>query len=137
MKISLLRNSLVALVATVASYGQNGTTVMVKVPFSFYFGTDALPAGQYTVEQQLGMVTIVSADNKKTSILRTNTNAVQSQTVPQSDCLVFRRYGSQYFLSQVWRVGESRGRQLPTTDRERELSKGSPNPDIQTIAATR
>ena len=35
--------------------------------------------------------------------------------------LVFRKYGEQYFLSQIWVEGEETGAQLPKTRVEKEL----------------
>jgi hypothetical protein len=37
--------------------------------------------------------------------------------------LVFNHVGNEYFLSQVWRESGSQGKSIPTSKRERELTK--------------
>ena len=53
--------------------------------------------------------------------------------------LVFNRYGSQYFLSQVWIAGHRDGEQLRKTGQERglqrELAKLGSKPEVITIAS--
>jgi hypothetical protein len=52
-----------------------------------------------------------------------STNAAVSN-MPQSESkLVFNRYGDRYFLSQVWSEGNSQGRQLLKTAREKEIAQ--------------
>jgi hypothetical protein len=50
--------------------------------------------------------------------------------------LVFHRYGSQYFLAQVWSAGNSEGRELPRSRAEREVaSNNQPAAQLVAIAA--
>src|SRR5437016_4029786 len=46
--------------------------------------------------------------------------------------LVFHRYGSTYFLSQIWMAGESTGRELAQTRQERAIER-----ELKTIASNK
>jgi hypothetical protein len=135
MKTQLLRTSLAVLMAAAASYGQN-SKINVNVPFSFVVGTKTLPPGQYTVDDHSDFVTIISADWKG-SLVRSNTSSVEPSTAHQPECLVFRRYGTHYFLSEVWLNDRNRGLRLGNGTLERELSKRPARPETEIIAATR
>jgi hypothetical protein len=59
---------------------------------------------------------------------------VNSLDPVRSAALVFRRYGDDYFLSEVWPKGGSIGRALPKSHTERELERKSQD---NQIAATK
>jgi hypothetical protein len=62
------------------------------------------------------------------------TSAVPSET----SRLVFRRYGDQYFLAQIWMAGETSGHELPISRREAELAKNQqPSEDVIVLASLR
>ncbi len=50
-------------------------------------------------------------------------NATESLAPANKTKLVFNQYGSRYFLSQIWVNGETLGRQLPKTSREKEMAR--------------
>jgi hypothetical protein len=50
------------------------------------------------------------------------TNAAQRSGSDNSSKLVFHRYESTYFLSQVWITGNDRGREVPRSPAEREMA---------------
>ena len=51
-----------------------------------------------------------------------NTNAAVSIEPQTESKLVFNRYGDSYFLAQVWSEGNTQGRQLVKTAREKEIA---------------
>ena len=51
--------------------------------------------------------------------------------------LVFHRYGSQYFLAQIWTAGNDRGQELPESGREREVAMDYPAQNVVVVAALR
>jgi hypothetical protein len=51
------------------------------------------------------------------------TSNVQAGARRSESKLVFHRYGGQYFLSQVWTAGDSAGRELPKSRRERGVER--------------
>jgi hypothetical protein len=100
----------------------------VNIPFDFMAGDMQLPAGEYTVKVSAPTHTLIlisRKDSTKSGFI--NTNAAVS-VEPQSESkLVFNRYGDHYFLSQVWTEGNSQGRQLLKSGREKEMSQIAKN----------
>ena len=99
--------------------------VRTDVPFSFNLNKDTL--GQYkiiAISQSGSHLLLISNREAKTDEMFL-THAVS--TSPAEDGkgkLVFKRYGDQYFLSQIWLADSETGRELPISPRERELALG-------------
>jgi hypothetical protein len=112
--------------------------LLVNVPFDFIAGKMTLPAGEYRVQKPAddsGVLLIQRTDRGASAMVlcfAAQINAPQTQSK-----LIFHRYGDRYFLSQVWVAGHVRGRQLPESDKEKELALAARNeaPDQVTIIA--
>ena len=50
-------------------------------------------------------------------------NSAQTLKPADKNKLVFDRYGTQYFLAEIWVEGARLGRHLPKSSREKELAK--------------
>ena len=100
--------------------GQSRRVLVANIPFEFIVGNKALPQGTYIVQAvtpNSATLMIKSRDSRSASMRLTN-----GITAPKASAeakLVFHRYGEIYFLSEVWTVGESSGRQLLKSSRER------------------
>jgi hypothetical protein len=95
----------------------------VDIPFEFTAGGKTIPAGLYTVrpaDLNRNALTISSREGRHSVIFLVNATA--SSMARKRSSLVFNRYGDRHFLSEVWRLGESTGRQLIPSSQERELS---------------
>jgi hypothetical protein len=98
-------------------------TVVVNIPFDFEAGKTMLPAGEYSVKVSNPTHSLILISRKdSTASAFINTNAVVSVNTQTESKLVFNRYGDRYFLSQVWSEGNSQGRQLLKTAREKEIA---------------
>jgi hypothetical protein len=95
------------------------------VPFDFYAGSTLLPSGTYTVSPTSptspDVLSLRSAD-LRTSILIQAPLPAEARQARDHTRLVFRRYGGQYFLAEVWSQADS-GSRLYVSDRERRLVK--------------
>jgi hypothetical protein len=122
MKTELIRGISVVLLAAASVYAQGFRTLKVQVPFGFHVGAATLPSGEYTVDTNAaqGVVVMRSADTKSSAIILTN--AIEAPTAPNQGKLVFNRYGNQYFLSQIWKPGDSTGREIHRTRGETEAA---------------
>jgi hypothetical protein len=121
MKTNLFQTSIFALIAGAAAFAQDSMQLKANVPFEFAVGSQTFPAGVYTVDAATaGSLIIKSAEHHGGTI--TMTTGVQTIAAPPEAELIFTRYGSQYFLSQVWPGGTHVGRLLPKARRERELT---------------
>jgi hypothetical protein len=102
--------------------------LVVKVPFDFMAGNQNLPAGEYSVKVSQTDARIVLIERRDaTAAMFIGTNTVVANTIQSESKLVFNRYGDRYFLSQVWNEGNSRGRQLMKTSREKEIAQTAKN----------
>jgi hypothetical protein len=103
-----------------------GDVLKVKVPFSFSVGTQAFPAGEYSLKPLLPHIVLLrdQADQVLTSIA---TNSTYSSEVPRSVKLIFNGYGGHYFLAQIWKPGDSTGRELMKSRAEIEMARRYPS----------
>ena len=113
--------------------------LVANIPFAFTVGKVTLPAGEYRVQKctsDSAMLLIHATDRNEATFAISNAVAT-NKPQPQSK-LVFHRHGDSYFLYQIWRAGESRGRELPPSAKEKEqgLLAHSERPDQVTIVAS-
>jgi hypothetical protein len=109
-----------------ARVAQAQQSLVVNIPFDFVAGNQVLPAGQYSVNVSGTTHTLVLIGRKysiKSPFLRTN--AVAANEIQSASKLIFNCYGDRYFLSQVWKAGESTGRQLLKSAREKETAQSA------------
>jgi hypothetical protein len=113
-----------ALVTAVGSaYGQSKQTV-AKIPFEFVVGDKSLPAGEYGVAPftSSGQVLRIGSTEDNQTALRL-TSPITCASAPDNGKLVFHRYGSHYFLTEVWNAGETTGRQLVKSKQQRAIER--------------
>ena len=78
---------------------------------------------------------IQSPDNKVVKAFLPH--ACESAEAQKTSKLVFHRYGSQYFLAQIWTAGNDRGQELPKSGRESEVAMDYPAQNVVVVAALR
>jgi hypothetical protein len=116
--------------------------VNVNIPFDFNVGDKEFKAGKYYVDRYTSTNTLIirSSDNKDSA------NFIVSDQRDKSDegkaRLVFNRYGSQSFLSQIYDGIDPMGNKLGKSKTEREAAKKSNTitqnhgePEVISIAA--
>ena len=114
--------------------------VRANIPFGFMVGSEAFPSGAYTVARVgdgVSALVLRSSDGRKSvAFLTIGTYSARAR---EKASLVFNRYGDQYFLNEVWTVGDTTGRQLIPSRSERELSLAMNEavPQVVAIAAAR
>jgi hypothetical protein len=116
------------LILTFQSTGSAQSTVMrASIPFDFYVADALMPAGNYTVSPLAGRSVISFADrNGHAAVVMTI--PVWNQN-PDTNRLVFNRYGNAYFLSQVDWAGYQAGHSFYQSKLELEARRQStPNP---------
>jgi hypothetical protein len=135
MKSFRLLRSMVLLGALVisAAYGQPGPRINVNVPFDFQIGEKAYSAGPYTVKAgpAATAVLVQSTDMRRAQFILTS--PAKARTSISQPSLVFKRYGKDYFLSEIWLARSDTGRQLPPGRKETELARWLSAPDGQTV----
>ncbi len=134
--------SFLTVFAVASAYANTEGRMKVSIPFAFTLGDKTLPAGQYTVERnqlipELLIVRSVDSDAIATGF----TSRLQTPTTLTQAKLVFRRYGNQYFLAQVWRMSsggvtfrKSRAERAAATGAAKNLAKTEAKPEFVSIA---
>ncbi len=119
-RIGTLLGSILLLMAALAS-AQTVQRVTVTVPFSFVAGSHNLPAGDYTIELNYEKATMIlrSEDRSGNNVLMLASNSERAAN-PDKSYAIFQRYGSHYFLAEVWRQGA--GQTLTPGKLEQELA---------------
>jgi hypothetical protein len=110
--------------------------VEVTVPFSFMVNRAAMPAGQYSVwsvDPDRNTLAIRNLNSHATRLVLSN--ACTSARGANATKLVFHRYGTHYFLSQIWREGAYSGREIPQSALEKELAKDTALQQVVFVAA--
>jgi hypothetical protein len=106
---------LTALAVHAQSYG-----LRARIPFAFTAGAAALPSGTYTIQRAdfSQGVLMIRTLNKGAMVM---SQSGLGSGVRGKSRFVFRRYGRQYFLREVW-FTEAGGYALPETRQEREAA---------------
>lgn len=110
----------VCLLAASTMLSQNRGALKVKVPFQFSVKDVQLPAGEYAIEKWAGGgVLLTSKDGAIRKVILAT--PAESPTTRAKTRVLFRRYGSDYFLSQVWVGSEGWGFEIPVSKVERDV----------------
>ena len=107
----------------------------VNVPFAFAVEDHSLPAGEYfvlTVTPERS-IRIISIDGKHSAIVNTLPN--YSRVPSENSRLVFHRYGNEYYLVQVWTVGQNVARNPLSSKRAMEIASSGGMPETFTVIA--
>jgi len=125
-KISLL--GAMVLVTTVASTQAQtfGYRIRANIPFDFSIGNKKLSAGAYSISRARQnsddtILSILDGDGRSKAI--PSSHAVETLRSKDKSTLVFHRYGDQYFLYQIWRAGETTGREFVISRDERDIRR--------------
>jgi hypothetical protein len=129
--------SILMVLSALSANAQKGSSFVVKVPFAFTVSGKTLPAGEYVFArstQASGEVMMVRSQERGAYV---QTKPVQAQDIQEETQVIFKRYGDQYFLFQIWMSGKSSGRELFKSGREqkseRELAQRALKPETVAI----
>jgi hypothetical protein len=135
--VNLFRNAFYAalLLAASACIAQTKGDVVAIIPFPFVVAGHTLPAGRYIVSPMNQNILRVHESTGPGMLV--STNAAKRSGSDDSSKLVFHRYESTYFLSQVWITGSDRGREVLPSDAELELAAKSMQKGDTVVVAVR
>lgn len=136
MKKQLLSFVALGLLFVTASASAQTVKIKADIPFDFVVNQQLLPKGEYTVESfgtpSSGTLVLRSADHTAKSMLIGH--ACETPIPPANAKLVFHHYGEQYFLAQVWSVGDTSGRELAKGRREAQMAKAATEENVSIAA---
>jgi hypothetical protein len=125
MKInSIATSSLVVLsflLTAAGAYAQSA--VEAHVPFAFKVGKTQMPAGNYSIANDMD-TNFITIRNVKTNdaVLALGTRQSASKTTNK---LVFRHAGDQYSLTQIWGSASEPGMYVATPKQKKQLEAAS------------
>jgi prolyl-tRNA synthetase len=136
---SISYSSLLLLSLLLSATGAHAqSAARANVPFAFKVGTKQMPAGTYTVMNETG-TNIVMVHNVQTGTSALAMGRLEAPT-KKTNKLIFRRYGSQYFLTAILGSQGSQGLVFQTTKQEQklqEVAKASATSDNNVEIASR
>ena len=115
--------ALLGLLLTPALAPLYGQSMRVEIPFDFVAAQTTLPAGVYSVSRNQPSHGMVRLFNSKGEGAMCLAGGIQANRPSNTTKLVFNRYGSHYFLSQVWAQGNDTGHALRPSKAEREIAR--------------
>jgi hypothetical protein len=120
---SIAKSSLVVLSLLLSVAGAHAQSLQAKVPFAFKVGSSQLPAGTYSIQNEMG-TNIVMVRNVQTG---RSVAAIGRRESPstKTNKLIFHRYGSQYLLTTILGSQGSQGMSLPAPKQQKELETAS------------
>src|SRR5258708_7374790 len=97
--------------AVMTANAQTGSRIEASIPFDFAAGETNLKAGDYTVKRISKDALQLRNAQTKTSVIVLAPLVIQQTRNDAPERLVFKRYGNEYFLTQVWtnRAADRRG----------------------------
>jgi hypothetical protein len=113
-------------VSSVSVFGQSDRQTVVNIPFDFIVGDKAMSAGHYIIERnKRDSDTVWTITTKDTGASRKVFLTIPTRSSEPADetRLVFHRYENQYFLAGFSVAGSNTGRELPRSDREKNLGE--------------
>jgi len=136
LSVIILPVFLLVMLAAGTIYAQ-GTFTVIRgdIPFDFIVGDKTLPAGNYEFHPLLGKNTLPKLQNTKNLevvVLRTTVLTENGKQV--KPMFVFRRYGEQYYMAQIWN-GSNAGIEVPRSSKELQVAKNYTQPQVIYIAA--
>ena len=110
----------------------------VTVPFNFVAAGANLPAGEYEIQSiGTGVNVLVIRDRNSAASILVSSSSCESLNASSSTKVVFHRYGSRYFLSQLWVEGDKQGHQVAPSTQETEVAMDSPQKEVVLLMARR
>jgi hypothetical protein len=117
----VLALGLLTALAVAPASAQGNEQIKAKIPFNFTVGKKTLPAGEYTLTQLSPGVLKIHGEEAAVLTLA----MVDSGARIEAGKLVFNRYASQYFLSQLDVRSGSLRYTLPTSSSEKKLRRST------------
>ena len=135
---TLLTIALVLGAASAYVQAESQPLLKASIPFGFTVGNQSFPAGEYTMStvqvQARDVIQLWSADGKRVTFVPTHLKYSLDPSAQTK--LIFQHYGSEYFLSQIWTLGRTSGRELVVPDHAKELAQNGSTHDVATVVAS-
>jgi hypothetical protein len=131
-----LRSALVAfavLFVATAAHAQT-TKVQATIPFNFVVGNQQYPAGDYLFSNDGAVLSVIDTEDGRANQMILSQPCEKSIGADKTK-VVFDRMAGNYFLREMWVVGQTRGRELPKPKAETRLAQNHEKAEPVIVAA--
>lgn len=118
------------ILAVVNVSAQTPAGAEVDIPFNFSAGKASLKAGTYTITRSSHNTLLMRSLKDKKTVLLNAPLTIGSRDFRSGQRIVFNRYGSDYFLTQVWLTVDE-GRQLLPSKAETTAARQLANRNVK------
>jgi hypothetical protein len=119
-------------------HSQTAPGMLAKIPFDFALQGTMMPAGDYTVTCSNAVVIVRQVHGSHAAMtLTTPTLEPADHQSRRTGFLLFKRYGDEYFLTDLWNPYLQSGRILPESHRLKELASRMRQNEAAKIALTK
>ncbi len=135
-KLSVVFSAVALVLAISAPLAAQTSPLRANIPFEFSVGGKTLPAGEYSIQSRNtdgSILAISNPDSTTAAMVLASRGSDWGKERGQAK-LIFHRYGSSYFLSEIWNGFATVGYALPVTRTERELSRTASVQTFQVLA---
>lgn len=124
---------LLVTLAVGAASAQSTVTAKASIPFDFIIGNKMLPAGDYELVSNVVPGTLVIRSSEQKVGMFTLVHDCNARAEQEKSKLLFNRYGSSYFLSQMWIAGNNTGLELAPGSREKETARHGASYEVAVV----
>lgn len=135
---ALFVGGLFGLIVTVSGSAQITNQVAFSTSFPFSAGNATLPAGKYTIKPVEGEENVMEVSGVSTpaSVLIEIEPATSPDTPKKSE-VVFKKYGNNYVLSEIWEAGATTGAAAVKSRLEQRHEKKNGAPTKQSVPTSK
>jgi len=128
---------LLMVLGAVSANAHSPIAFTANIPFDFFIGDKAMPAGDYIIETGglINQVMLLRSVQDKTGVFL-QTHSTETRGKGHANELVFKRYNTQYFLSSIWTAANLIGQVLSVSRHERELLARAEKPVLRVLTAS-
>jgi hypothetical protein len=124
--------------ALTASLHAQDVHVTATIPFDFHACNRVMPSGKYAI-RSVASALLLSEEGPSGARCLAVPHSAYDPAGPQPAKLVFRRYGSDYFLGTIWGGYSANGKELPVEPKEKALlaqrKRNGPGPTMLALTA--
>jgi len=135
-RIAAIALSVAATLMAAGSAMAQNRAVEVTVPFSFTVNNTTLPAGSYSIASDPTHPNTLVVRDRTGSVKAVNVGISDASSIGKTSTLIFHRYGSQYFLSEIRFASANSSLYFPANKQELRARKQLKKEGFESVATS-
>jgi hypothetical protein len=116
--------------AAAPAHAQLADQLEFQTGFSFVVGNRVMPAGHYTIQRVWGDPFLFEVTGPKTAVLEVHDAGAPPAVGARQDEVLFRRFGKELVMSEVWDADTSSGVQLAVRYKGEAMARNDTAPVV-------